>query len=209
MKHLVLLLSLVLPLGHTEEPPLAPERVILHTNYGDLTLGLYPTVAPRHVQQILRMVELGVYENAEIFRIEPGFVAQVENFTMRKIPLPPETQQAIGKIPAEFSAVPHLRGTLSMARFDDINSAESSFSLVLGRSPHLDQHYTVFGQVLDGMSTLDAIEKIPTDEHAHPKTLVKINHAEVIGKKEPTWLSSYGAMAAGIVMLLFFVGSLI
>ena len=205
MNPILLVLFVFFPSARAEEPRLATERVILHTNYGDMTLGFYPDVAPRHVQQILRLVELGFYEDSEIFRIEPGFVAQVENFNMRKIPLAIEKQQAVGKIPAEFSAVPHVRGTLSMARLEDINSAESSFSLVLGDSPHLNGHYTVFGKILAGMETLTAIEKVAVDEHAHPKTIVKINHAEVVrGEQAPT-SKPYWLPIAGIVMLFLIV----
>jgi len=200
------------------EPQLSEERAVFHTNHGDIVVGFYPTLAPQHVAQILKMIELGVYTDSEIFRVEVGFVAQVENFTMRKNPLPAEIQKQIPKLPAEFSPEPHVRGILSMARFDDPNSAESSFSFVLGNAPHLDNKYTVFGRVLQGFEALSAIERLPVDGGKKPMTPVRISSAEILGKdvvievKAPpagssmTTYLAVGAMLAMLVGAMFFSG---
>lgn len=204
-----IILPLVFPLivlanpAFGQSPKLGPERAILHTNLGDLVLGFYPEVAPRHVAQVLRLIELGIYDGAEIFRIEPGFVAQIENFNMRKIPLPLEKQQTISKIRAEFSSLPHVRGTLSMARFDDPDSAESSFSLVLGTAPHLDRNYTVFGTVLEGMDVLTAIEQVPV-EKTRPTVEVKIIRAEAIRPG-----TSYSMPSGGFALGFYGTGTII
>src|SRR3954471_20014708 len=147
---LVLFLSVISRAQAPAGARLSSQKIIVHTNFGNMTFGLFPDVAPQHVEQIVRLAKAGGYDGARIFRIEPGFVAQIENFNSREIPLPKDLQATIRKLPAEFSSIPHMRGVLSMARFDDPNSAESSFSLVLGKAPHLDQHYTVFGKILDG-----------------------------------------------------------
>ena len=86
------------------------ERILLRTNRGDLVLALYPDVAPRTRAQILKLVRLGVYDSTRFHRVEPGFVVQLTNAQNRKQPLSPEQRQAIVKLPAEFSALPHRAG---------------------------------------------------------------------------------------------------
>src|SRR5688500_17556555 len=136
-------------------PAIAEERILLRTNRGDLVVGLYDGVAPKHAAQIRKLVRLGVYDSTMIFRVEPGFVAQVTNAQNRKNALSPEQHKAITAIPAEFSKLQHRPGIVSMARdTDDVNSAETSFSFMLGRAPELDRKYTVIGELEHGMPLL-------------------------------------------------------
>src|ERR1700722_9470629 len=118
----------------------ARERIVLHTVAGDVVLALYPDVAPRHVRQMLRLVQLGCYDGTHFSRVEPGFVIQLADVYQRRQDLTREQAAAIHRVPAEFSkALKHGRGTLSMAHFDDDpDSAETSFSIVLSEQPHLD-----------------------------------------------------------------------
>ncbi len=155
-------------------PRLGDERILLRTNRGDLVLALYPDAAPRTSAQILRLVRLGVYDSTWFHRVEPGFVVQLTNAENRKQPLSPEQRQAIVKLPAELSALPHRAGVLSMARQnDDLNSAETSFSILLGPAPHLDGKYTVFGQVEWGQPLLGFVAAEPrTDKNAPVHELV-------------------------------------
>lgn len=202
----------------TAEPRLGEERAVFTTNYGEILVGFYPDLAPKHVAQILKLIPLGVYTDTEIFRVETGFVAQVENFTMRRNPLPDSVQKQIPKLPAEFSNERHTRGTLSMARFDDPDSAESSFSFVLGDAPHLNSKYTVFGKVLQGFEALTAIERLAVDAKKRPLTPVRILSARLVGKDEVVSVqqppkdsntATYLAVAVMLVMLLgamFFSG---
>lgn len=201
MKHFLLLLILCGPLSTAAatktkslaygeakveqvDTPSGP-RVILHTNVGDIVLGFYPQVAPKHVAQILQMVKSGVYDGARVFRVEPGFVAQVANFDSRDVPLSPEQLATVSKIPAEFSQVKHRRGTLSMARFDnDVNSAEASFSILLGEAPHLDGSYSVFGEVVQGLDVVTAIEGTPTDKDSTPLADIKIVSSEIVESED-------------------------
>ena len=114
---------------------------------------------------------LGVYDSTTIFRIEPGFVAQVTNAQNRQKALSKEQHQAITAIPAEFSKLKHRPGLLSMARDDDdVNSAETSFSFMLGRAPELDGKYTIIGEVVWGQPLLAMIAKDPTDGRKRPFT---------------------------------------
>jgi cyclophilin family peptidyl-prolyl cis-trans isomerase len=119
-------------------PELSTERVVLSTDHGDLVLALYPRVAPSHSKQILQLVELGVYDTTHFYRIERGFVAQTSTAHDRLLPLNAEQASAIKKIPAEFSDLRHVPGIVSMARDDgDIDSAETSFSILVGTATQL------------------------------------------------------------------------
>jgi cyclophilin family peptidyl-prolyl cis-trans isomerase len=161
-------------------PAIGDERILLHTNRGDLVVGLYDTVAPKHAAQIRKLVRLGIYDSTMIFRVEPGFVAQVTNAQNRKKALTPEQRQAITPIPAEFSKLQHRPGIVSMARdTDDVNSAETSFSFMLGRAPSLDRKYTVIGELEHGMPLLKMIEKEPRDYYNRPKNPVVVEKAEL------------------------------
>jgi cyclophilin family peptidyl-prolyl cis-trans isomerase len=168
------------PARAAQHPRLADERVLLRTSRGDLVLALYPEVAPRHTAQILSLVRLGVYDSTYVYRVEPGFVAQLCNAQNRKRPLSPQQQAAIVRLPAELSSVPHTLGVLSMAREDgDLDSAETSFSFMLGPAPHLDGKYTVFGEVESGFPLLAMLAREPRDERNAPRTPVIIEQALV------------------------------
>ena len=107
----------------------AQERIIMSTSQGNLVLALYPDVAPNHVAQIMHLVELGAYDSTYFFRIEPGFIIQLTDVKNRMNPATREQRNADNKIKAEFSnTIKHTKGMLSMARWDDKDSATSSFS---------------------------------------------------------------------------------
>src|SRR5215218_6002233 len=97
-------------------PAIGDERILLRTNRGDLVVGLYDAIAPKHAAQLRKLVRLGVYDSTMIFRVEPGFVAQVTNAQNRKKALTSEQHKAITPIPAEFSKLQHRPGIVSMAR---------------------------------------------------------------------------------------------
>jgi cyclophilin family peptidyl-prolyl cis-trans isomerase len=169
---------------------------VLHTNVGDMVLALYPEVAPRHVEQLLKLTRMGVYDGVEIFRVEPSFVAQLSD-ARRKQPGPsPEQLAAIHTLPAEFSALHHRRGVLSMARYDDRpDSGETSFSILLGDAPHLDGKYTVFGHLESGSDVLALIERAARDERHRPVVPVVVRRAEVVDS--PQALAALSLRPAG------------
>jgi cyclophilin family peptidyl-prolyl cis-trans isomerase len=161
-------------------PVVGDERIVLHTNRGDLVIGLYDTVAPKHAAQIRKLVRLGVYDSTYIFRVEPGFVAQVVNAQNRKLALTREQHAAIAAIPAEFSHLQHHAGVVSMARDDDdINSAETSFSFVLARARELDGKFTIIGEVQFGRPLLAMIAREPRDDRNRPYNPIVIERGEV------------------------------
>ena len=172
--------------GHAAaEPRLSTERVVLHTTQGDLVLAFYPDVAPRHVEQILRLVRMGLYDTTSFYRVYPSFVAQLGTVQARRQPLTAEQAAAVHTIPAEISDLRHVRGVLSMAHEDGKpDSAETSFSILYGPAPHLDGKYTIFGRLDGGDDVLDAMAAIPHDDQYRPRTPIEIERAEVVDAPE-------------------------
>jgi cyclophilin family peptidyl-prolyl cis-trans isomerase len=157
----VVLLLMAVPL-QADGPRVGPERVVFNTPSGDIVFAFYPQVAPRHVKQFLKLVENGVYDHFHFWRIEPGFVLQLTDQGDRMVPLTSKQEALIHSLKAEFSNLKHRRGVLSMARLDnDVDSAKTSFSIVLGDAPHLDGHYTIFGHVEQGMDVVEELCKAP------------------------------------------------
>jgi len=169
----------------TPAPRVAAERIVLRTNVGDMVLALYPDVAPRHTEQLLKLARLGVFDGVNFFRVESTFVAQLADARYKQPAPSPEQLEAIHPLPAEFSALRHRRGTLSMARYDDRpDSGETSFSILLGDAPHLDGKYTVFGQLERGQDVLDLIARATCDERHQPLKPVVVLRAEVADSPE-------------------------
>ena len=131
----------------------------------EIVLGFYPNAAPVTVEHILKLFRLGCYDTDHIFRVDKGFVAQVQSVYQGAVEktLSEECLEESKKtVPAEFTPVRHVRGVLSMGRMSDPNSGGSSFSMLLGRAAHLDQQYTVFGKVLAGDDVLAKLEMVET-----------------------------------------------
>lgn len=150
------------PFADTPAAELARYRVAITTDLGEFEIALFPDVAPEHVRQFLRFAELGIYQGTPFHRVIPGFVIQGGLADQRKPPLPQKLWKHLKPLKAEFSGRKHLRGTVSMARGDDPDSAMDSFFIVLEPNPHLDGKYTVFGEVVRGMETVDGISQVPT-----------------------------------------------
>ena len=121
---------------------------------GDVKVALRPDLAPLHVARIKELANEGFYNGIVFHRVIPGFMAQTGD--------PTGTGGGGSKLPnlkAEFSPETHVRGTLSMARTADPNSANSQFFICFADAPWLNRQYTVFGQVVSGMEHVDAIKK--------------------------------------------------
>lgn len=136
--------------------------VLLHTSLGDITLEMDPVLAPEHVRNFLKLVESGWYDHTAFHRIVSGFVIQGGVGNTRTDNKPHPADKWVHKLKGEFSrSALHIRGVLSMARTSDPDSADTSFFIVLGPAPHLDGRYTIFGKVVDGLETIELIEKAP------------------------------------------------
>ncbi len=121
---------------------------------GRVVIELFPDLAPNHVARIKELTRKGFYDGVVFHRVIDGFMAQTGD--------PTGTGRGGSDLPdlkAEFSKRKHLRGTLSMARTMDPNSANSQFFIMFAPSPHLDGQYSIFGQVVEGMDFVDQIKK--------------------------------------------------
>jgi cyclophilin family peptidyl-prolyl cis-trans isomerase len=135
---------------------IAPDN-LLHLDLstgGRVTILLYPNVAPGHVERIKTLTRQGFYNGIIFHRVIDGFMAQTGD--------PTGTGMGDSELPdlkAEFNATPHLRGTVSMARTGDPDSANSQFFICFQPKFDLDKNYTVFGRVISGMQYVDAIAR--------------------------------------------------
>ena len=128
--------------------------LILETTKGKVTIELKPEVAPNHVARIKELAREGFYDGIVFHRVIDGFMAQCgcPDGTGMGGSDKPDLKQ-------EFNPEPHLRGTCSMARTNNPDSANSQFFICLEPSAFLDRQYTVWGQVTDGMDAVDQIKK--------------------------------------------------
>jgi peptidylprolyl isomerase len=122
-------------------------------SYGRVVIQLRPDVAPKTVARIKELARQGFYDGTPFHRVIPNFMAQGGD------PKGTGTGGSGKRLEAEFSAVKHVRGTVSMARSSDVNSADSQFFICFAPAPHLDGQYTAFGQVIEGMEFVDRIKK--------------------------------------------------
>ena len=126
---------------------------VLETEKGTITLRLYPEVAPRTVARISELAGGGFFDGIVFHRVVADFVVQAGDPTGTG-------EGGSGRtIPAEFSHMHYLRGSLGMARDDDVNSNDSQFFICISEQPHLDGKYTFFGQVVLGEDVLDRIRQ--------------------------------------------------
>jgi len=140
--------------------------MILKLKDGDVKIELFPDVAPKHVERIKTLANEGKYNNVVFHRVIDGFMAQTgdvqfgnsssDTFDLRRAGT---GSSNLPDLKQEFSDIPHEKGTLSMARSSDPNSANSQFFICLESAPHLDRNYTVFGKVIEGMEHVDKIKK--------------------------------------------------
>ena len=131
-----------------------PENpLLMELKDGMVTIEMRPDLAPKHVARIKELVRLGFYDGLTFHRVIGGFMAQGGD------PKGTGTGGSGQNIPAEFSDEPHVRGTLSMARSSDPDSADSQFFIVLASSRFLDGQYTVWGKVVKGMEFVGKIKR--------------------------------------------------
>lgn len=155
----------------TEE--LSRNRVVMETSKGNIAIEMLPDKAPNHVRHFLRLASLGAYDKTAFHRIAPGFVIQAGDLNTRSEPITQAAQKYVVKIRAEINDVKHTAGTVSMARGGEIDSALTSFFIVLGDQPALDGTYTVFGRVVEGMDVVQKIAATPA-ENEKPRERVDI-----------------------------------
>ncbi len=163
MKKILIILFLFLSTlkGEAVENP----KIILKTIHGDVKIELFKDVAPNHVNRILELSKNGKYDGVAFHRVIDGFMAQtgdVQHGNTKNNFNPTMVGTGGSDLPdlkAEFNNIPHERGTLSMARSQNPDSANSQFFICFDKAPHLDRQYTAFGKVLKGMEFIDKIKR--------------------------------------------------
>ena len=142
------------------------EIMILKLKDGDVKIELFADIAPKHVERIKTLADEGKYDNVVFHRVIDGFMAQtgdVKNGNSSSsdfnLSLAGTGGSSLPDLKEEFSDLPHERGTLSMARSQDPNSANSQFFICFKAASFLDRQYTVFGKVIEGMENVDKIKR--------------------------------------------------
>ena len=140
--------------------------MILKLKDGDVKIELFSDVAPKHVERIKKLADEGKYNNVVFHRVIDGFMAQTgdvkfgnsssNDFDLSKAGM---GGSELPDLDAEFNDIPHEKGTVSMARSSDPNSANSQFFICFEPAPFLDRNYTVFGKVIEGMEHVDEIKR--------------------------------------------------
>ena len=147
--------------------------MILKLKDGDVKIEMYTDIAPNHVKRIQELADSGQYDNVVFHRVIDGFMAQTgdvkfgnsssKDFDLRRAGIGGSDLPDLNQ---EFNDLPHDRGTVSMARSSDPNSANSQFFICFKPAPFLDRQYTVFGKVIEGMEFVDMITKGDGDNGA-------------------------------------------
>ncbi len=176
--------------GKTDVKPVAPlapapgsgPKAIIKTKFGDIHIKFYPDVAPKHVENFIKLAKSGFYDGTIFHRVIPGFMIQGGD---------PNTKSSLHKdtygqggpkdekgnpvlLKAEFSDISHKRGIVSMARANEPDTAGSQFFIVVETSLFLDRKYTAFGEVTKGLGIADRIVSLPKNERDLPNERIEM-----------------------------------
>jgi peptidylprolyl isomerase len=154
------------------------DTLYLDVPAGRVVIEMRPDLAPQHCAHIKALARRGFYDGIVFHRVIDGFMAQTGD------PTGTGTGGSGTRLKAEFSAEPHVRGTLSMARASDPDSADSQFFICFGDASFLDRQYTVWGKVVSGMEHVDAIKKGDSARNgsvSNPDKIVKMQVAADAG----------------------------
>ena len=171
---------------------------VISTKFGDLVVEFFPDVAPKHVENFQILAEEGYYNGTTFHRVIPGFMVQGGDPNSKDLDrMNDGTGGRAGKffgigrendpeswtVPAEFNDTPHQRGTLSMARSQNIDSGSSQFFICHDNAPFLDGQYTVFGQLISGIEVVDEIVNSERDPRDNPLDRVEMT-VSLVDKSE-------------------------
>jgi peptidyl-prolyl cis-trans isomerase B (cyclophilin B) len=203
MKKIIGLILIVLTIGvfimnYEKETEVA----VISTKYGDMVVEFYPDVAPMHVESFVALTNEKYFDGTTFHRVIPDFVIQggdpnskLENRSLhgtggragKFFGIGDENDSSTWLIPQEFNSIPHEKGVLSMARTNDPNSASSQFFVCHGDPSFLDNNYTVFGKVIQGLEVIDSIANVEKDMNDNPlekieMTVKMMKRSEVLEK---------------------------
>ena len=158
--------------------------MILKLKDGDVVIELFSDIAPKHVERIKKLAQEKKYDGVVFHRVIDGFMAQTGDVEYGNSTLPNYDLGRAGTggsdypdLKAEFSDIPHERGTLSMARSSNPNSGNSQFFICFKAASHLDRQYSVFGKVISGMQFVDLIKKGdgPNGSVSNPDKIISLS----------------------------------
>ena len=203
MKKIIGLILIVLTIGvfimnYEKETEVA----VISTKYGDMIVEFYPDVAPMHVESFVALANEKYFDGTTFHRVIPDFVIQggdpnskLENRSLhgtggragKFFGIGDENDSSTWLIPQEFNSIAHKKGVLSMARTNDPNSASSQFFVCHGDPSFLDNNYTVFGKVIQGLEVIDSIANVEKDMNDNPlekieMTVKMMKRSEVLEK---------------------------
>jgi len=156
-------------------------QLAIETPMGKIVVEMLPDKAPNHVRHILRLASVGAFDQTAVHRVARGFVLQLGDLNTRKEPLTQKANEFVVPIRAEINDIRHEDGIVSMARGTEIDSALTSFFIVLGPQPALNGTYTVFGRVVEGMDVVRKIEAVPVQGET-PVTRVDVSSMRPVRK---------------------------
>ena len=163
---------------------------VISTNFGDMVVEFYPDIAPMHVESFVALVNEEYFNGTTFHRVIPDFMIQGGDPNSRNenrathgtggragkfFGVGNEEDPSTWLIPQEFSDTPHVKGILSMARTNDPNSASSQFFVCHGNPNFLDNNYTVFGKVIEGLDVIDQIAAVAKDQNDNPLERVEMS----------------------------------
>lgn len=146
--------------------------LIMKLKYGNVIIELYPDIAPEHVKRIKTLSSEGFYDKIVFHRVIEGFMAQTGDPTGTGM-----GGSNLDDLKAEFNSIKHVKGVVSMARSENLDSANSQFFIMLADAPHLNNQYTAFGKVIEGMEFVDTIKKGYIDDNGavnNPDSIIKM-----------------------------------
>jgi peptidyl-prolyl cis-trans isomerase B (cyclophilin B) len=150
-------------------------KAVIETRLGKIELRFFPEAAPGHVKNFIDLAQKGFFDGTTFHRVIPGFMIQGGDPNSKS---PDRSKHGMGgpgyTIKAEFNDKPHKRGTLSMARSQQPDSAGSQFFICVADASFLNKNYTVFGEVVSGMDAADKIVSQPRDKNDNPNDRVEI-----------------------------------
>jgi peptidyl-prolyl cis-trans isomerase B (cyclophilin B) len=172
---------------------------VISTNFGDMIVEFYPDIAPMHVDSFLTLVNEEYFDGTTFHRVIPGFMIQGGDPNSRNenkathgtggragkfFGIGNEEDPSTWLIPQEFNDTPHVKGILSMARTNDPDSASSQFFICHDNASFLDNNYTVFGKVVQGLDIIDEIVNVAKDQNDNPLERVEMLSVRIAKRSE-------------------------
>ena len=172
-----------------KESVMDKEIAVISTKFGDIKLEFFDEIAPKHVESFKLHAQNGYYDGTIFHRVIPGFMIQggdplsksedksrhgTGGNAAKYFGIGDENSESTWDLPAEFSATPHERGILSMARSQNPDSGGSQFFICVADARFLDNQYTVFGKVIGGMDVVDSIVNAPRDARDNPDDRIEM-----------------------------------